>query len=85
MILYKTIYDFKLIFKFKYNILTKDLTAEYIPYSLRWLNQMQFFQFYLKLLTKFKWYQLPQKQLINYLIKAKRSCYLSLINQNKKK
>lgn len=83
--LYKAIYDFKLLFRFKYNMTSKTLSADYIPRPYRWGNQMKFFQFYLKLLTKFKWNELDLRQVMFYLNKAKRSCYLGLITQNKKK
>lgn len=34
-ILYKAIYDFKLIFRFKYSLLTKTITADYVPAQYR--------------------------------------------------
>jgi hypothetical protein len=83
-LLYKAIYDFKLIFRFKYNLLSQTITADYVPAQYRWLNQMRFFRFYLKLLKRFKWHELPQKQLFGYINKAKRSCYLGLLRNKKK-
>lgn len=84
-VLYKAIYDFKLLFKFKYNMVTKALTADYVPRQYRWLNQMRFFQFYIKLFQRARWYQLPLKRLFLYINKAKRYCYAGLIQQKKKK
>lgn len=81
--LYRAISDFKLIFKFKYNMTNKSLTADYIPRQFRWFNQMRFFQFYLKLFQRVQWYQLPLKRLFIYINKAKRHCYKGLIQQNK--
>ena len=84
VILYRAIYDFKLLFKFKYNLNSQTLTADYVPRPYRWQNQMRFFQFYLKLFKRFKWHEIPLKQLFIYINKAKRSCYYGLIKQKKK-
>lgn len=84
-ILYKAIYDFKLIFRFKYNLLSKTITADYVPAQYRWLNQMRFFRFYLKLLKRFKWHEMPLRQLFTYVNKAKRSCYTGLLRNKKRK
>ena len=78
--LYKVISDFKLIFKFKYNLINKTINADYVPKPFRWQNNMRFFKFYLKLFTKFKWTQLQLKQIIQFLNKTKRSCYLGLVS-----
>lgn len=83
--MYKAIYDFRLLFKFKYNMITKILTADYVPRQYRWSNQMRFFQFYLKLFQRAKWYDLPLKKLLIYVNRAKRYCYLGLVKQKKKK
>lgn len=33
--LYKAVYDFKLIFRFKYNLVSKIITADYVPAQYR--------------------------------------------------
>lgn len=84
-LLYKAIYDFKLIFRFKYNLISKTITADYVPMQYRWSNQMRFFRFYLKLLKRFKWHEIPLRQLFGYVNKAKRSCYAGLLQTKKQK
>lgn len=85
VLLYKALFDFKLLFRFKYNMASKTLTADYIPRHYRWFNQMRFFQFYTKLFQRGKWFELPLKYLFIYINRAKRYCYNGLIKQKKKK
>lgn len=79
--LYKAIQDFKMIFQLSYDLRSGLLKPKYIVSNLRWFNQMRFLQLYLKFLRRIKWYELPLRRLFFYLNKAKRLCYLGLVQQ----
>lgn len=80
--LYVAIKDFRLIFKFKYNYRSKTLGADFVPYRYRWLNQMRFLMFYLKLTQRFRWGQFEPKQVTFLLKKVKKLCYLGLLKDS---
>lgn len=80
--LYIAIKEFPLIFKFKYNYRSKTLGANFVPYKFRWLNQMRFMMFYLKLIRGFKWSVFEPKKLTFLLKKAKKACYLGLVKDS---
>ena len=70
--LYKSIQDFKLIFKFKYSLETKTISAVYIPKGLRWFNQMKFLQLYIKIFKNIKWKNIPIKKTFLLCLKIKK-------------
>ena len=74
LILFYLVRDFYLIFKFKYNIKTKELVASFVPLEKRFLNKIFFFRLYLKLLNYVKWTTINMKILFSFFKKAVAIC-----------
>lgn len=81
LVLYKAISDFKLLFRLSFDLRTNRLEPQYVSPAMRWANQMRFFQLYLRFLKRVKWFELPLRRVFFFLGKAKRMCYLGLVNQ----
>lgn len=77
--LFWAIREFKLMFRFKYNLQAQQLSAAFVPRHQRWANQMGFLKFYLKLFKRMKWHEFEPRKLTSFLRKAKRACYSGLL------